>query len=174
MILTVPGLYNSGADHWQTHWERELPDCMRIGQKEWATPRREDWVANIEAAFGFAKPPVYFAAHSLGCIAIAYWAQTTRQHIGGALMVAPADTEHPDFPKGPRGFQPLPTRRLPFSTIVVASENDPWISFERSQQIAHRWGSRFADIGKAGHIGSADGLGSWPEGQTLLRDLMQK
>jgi predicted alpha/beta hydrolase family esterase len=174
VILTVPGLYNSGPDHWQTHWERGLPDCLRIGQKEWDAPRREDWVANIEAAFGFAKLPVYLVGHSLGCIAIAYWAQTTRQRIEGALMVAPADPEQPDFPPEPQGFRPLPTRRLPFPTILVASEDDPWISIARAQQIAQRWGSRFVNIGNAGHIGSAANLGAWPDGQKLLRDLMQK
>jgi predicted alpha/beta hydrolase family esterase len=174
VILTVPGLYNSGPDHWQSHWERELPECLRIGQKEWDAPRREDWVANIEAAFGFAQPPVYLAGHSLGCIAIAYWAQATRHHVEGALMVAPADTEQEDFPSGPRGFQPLPTRKLPFPTIVVASENDPWISIERAQQMAKRWGSRFVNIGKAGHLGWNEKLGSWRGGQQLLRELMQK
>jgi uncharacterized protein len=174
LILTIPGLYNSGPHHWQTAWERELPDCMRIGQKEWNSPRREDWVANIEAAFGFAKPPVYLVGHSLGCVAIAYWAQSTRQRIEGALLVAPADTERDGFPSGPSGFQPVPTRRLPFLTIVVASENDPWISIERSQQVAQRWGSRFVNVGKAGHLGSDDHLGSWPAGQQLLHELMQK
>src|SRR5687767_10432074 len=128
MILTIPGLYNSGPEHWQSLWEHELPECIRVGQKDWNSPKREDWVANIEAAFKFGKPPYYLVGHSLGCIAIAYWAQTSRKRIEGALMVAPADTERPGFPSAPRGFQPLPTRALPFPTILVASEEDPWLS----------------------------------------------
>ena len=29
-ILIVPGLYNSGPDHWQSHWERDLPGAVRV------------------------------------------------------------------------------------------------------------------------------------------------
>src|SRR5262245_10365780 len=143
MILTVPGLYNSGPEHWQTHWERELPDCHRVGQREWESPRRVDWVANLESAFEHGKPPFYLVGHSLGCITIAYWAQSSRLRVEGALMVAPADTERADFPTGPKGFQPLPTRKLPFPTILVASEDDPWLTIERAEVIAKGWGSRF-------------------------------
>jgi len=172
MILTVPGLYNSGPDHWQTQWERELPDCHRVGQQEWTAPKRKDWVTNLEAAMGLGKPPYYLVGHSLGCIAIAYLAQTSRKHIAGALMVAPADTERQDFPPGPQGFRPLPTRKLPYPTIVVASEDDPWLSFPRAEQIAKGWGSRFVNAGRVGHINSESKLGSWEEGKRLLRELM--
>jgi uncharacterized protein len=174
MILTVPGLYDSGPEHWQSHWERQLPDCHRVGQNEWDSPRRSDWVANLEAAFDHGKPPFYLAAHSLGCIAIAYWAQTSRRHIAGALMVAPADTERKDFPTGPSGFQPLPTRRLPFPTILVASEDDPWLTMERAAAIARNWGSRLVKIGEAGHINSESRLGDWQQGKKLLAELMEQ
>ena len=30
MILTVPGLYGSGPDHWQSRWERTLRQCLRV------------------------------------------------------------------------------------------------------------------------------------------------
>jgi uncharacterized protein len=173
MVLTIPGLYDSGPGHWQTYWEHELPDCLRVGQKEWTSPRREDWVANIEAAFNFGKPPYYLVGHSLGCIAIAYWAQTSRRRVEGALMVAPADTERKDFPAGPRGFRPLPTRALPFPTILVASEDDPWLTLDRAQQLAKNWRSRFVNIGRAGHINGAANLGSWEQGKQLLAELMK-
>jgi predicted alpha/beta hydrolase family esterase len=172
MILTIPGLYNSGPEHWQSRWDRELPDCHRVGQREWESPRREDWVANIDAALNHGKPPYYLVGHSLGCIAIAYWAQTSRRHIAGALLVAPADTEQHDFPPDPKGFRPLPTRRLPFPTILVASEDDPWLALSRAESIAKNWASRFVNIGRAGHISGAN-VGSWAEGKRLLRELMQ-
>ena len=172
MILTVPGLYNSGPQHWQSHWEKELPQCFRVLQKEWETPARKDWVESIEIAVTGAKPPVFLAGHSLGCIAIAYWVQQTRLSIDGALLVAPADVERKDFPAGVTGFQPLPTRKLPFRSIVVASEDDPWTAPERAEALARNWGSRFVNIGKAGHIGSDSGTGGWPRGKELLQELM--
>jgi predicted alpha/beta hydrolase family esterase len=172
MILTVPGLHNSGPQHWQTRWEQDLPQCRRVLQKDWETPARQDWVEAIEIAVRAAPPPVYFAAHSLGCIAIAYWVQQTRLAVEGALLVAPADVEREGFPAGVTGFQPLPTRRLPFRSIVVASEDDPWVSLERSQAMARSWGSRFVNIGKAGHIAANVGAGGWPGGKTILQELM--
>ena len=34
-ILLVPGLWNSGPEHWQSYWERERTDCRRVLQKDW-------------------------------------------------------------------------------------------------------------------------------------------
>jgi predicted alpha/beta hydrolase family esterase len=172
MILTVPGLYDSGPDHWQTRWEQELPQCRRVLQKDWQAPARRDWVDAIETAVHAAAPPVYVAAHSLGCIAIAYWVQQTRLSIAGALLVAPADVEREGFPAGATGFRPLPTRRLPFPSIVAASEDDPWITLERSAAMARDWGSRFVNVGKAGHIAANVGADGWPGGKSLLQALM--
>jgi predicted alpha/beta hydrolase family esterase len=69
------------------------------------------------------------------------------------------------------GFAPIPLLTLPFPSIVVASEDDPWVSLERAGFFAERWGSRFQNIGKAGHINLAAGFGPWPQGLELLQQL---
>ncbi|NWN65038.1 alpha/beta hydrolase, partial [Pseudomonas allii] len=43
--LIVPGWQGSPEDHWQSHWQRSLPNSARVEQADWLTPRREDWVA---------------------------------------------------------------------------------------------------------------------------------
>ena len=60
-VLLLPGLYNSGPEHWQTFWERERTDCRRVEQAEWNTPRREDWVATLEREVSTAPRPVVVA-----------------------------------------------------------------------------------------------------------------
>ena len=36
--LIVPGLHGSGHDHWQTWFERQIPDCIRVMQTTGASP----------------------------------------------------------------------------------------------------------------------------------------
>ncbi|MFP2931874.1 RBBP9/YdeN family alpha/beta hydrolase [Pyxidicoccus sp. 3LG] len=174
-MLTLPGLYNSGPEHWQTYWERERTDCRRIEQAEWNTPRRVDWVTTLDRAVSEARQPVVLAAHSLACILVAHWAASNPDSVGnvrGALLVAPSDVEAPDFPTGTEGFAPMPRVRLPFPSVVVTSTNDTFITLERVTGLARDWGSRLVNVGAKDHLGSAARLGSWPEGQALLAELL--
>ncbi len=88
-----------------------------------------------------------------------------------ALLVAPADADREDFPEQIKSFAPVPRGLLPFPSIVVASSDDPYLSLDRARELAHIWGSKFEDIGPAGHI--ASGLGDWPEGKRFMRNLME-
>jgi len=49
-VLLLPGLYDSGPEHWQSYWEREVPGATRIVQRDWDTPAREEWVEALEDA----------------------------------------------------------------------------------------------------------------------------
>ena len=40
------------------------------------------------------------------------------------------------------------------------------------QALAIAWGSRFVDLGEAGHINAETGLGDWPAGHAVLAELM--
>ncbi len=88
--------------------------------------------------------------------------------IGGALLVAPSDTESANYPSTAKGFSPIPLAQLPFTPIVVASSNDPYVTLERAQQFAQAWGSDFVSIGAKGHINSSSHLGLWEQGLSLL------
>jgi uncharacterized protein len=124
-----------------THWERIRPAWRRVLQQDWETPRRQDWVATVEAAVAASPAPVVLAAHSLGCCLIAHWAGLTSHasKVRGALLVAPSDPDAPSYPKGPTGFTPMPLRRLPFASIVPASTDDEYVSVERAALFAREW-----------------------------------
>jgi uncharacterized protein len=172
-ILLVPGLWNSGPEHWQSHWERARSDCRRVLQKDWETPKRTDWVAALEAAVAAAGGPVVLAAHSLGCALVAHWTGGSRHlaKVRGALLVAPSDVEAPSYPAGTTGFAPMPLEKLPFPSIVVMSTDDPYVTAGRARQFSRAWGSRLVDVGPKGHINSASALGMWPEGFALIEEL---
>ena len=172
-LLLVPGLWNSGPEHWQSYWERDRPGCVRVEQSDWATPRRDDWVTALEAAVAAAAAPVVIAAHSLGCTLVAHWgpASAHAAQVRGALLVAPSDCEAASYPGGTTGFAPMPRKRLPFPSVIVSSSDDVHVSPARASEFASWWGSRVIDVGAKGHVNSASGLGAWPEGWALVEAL---
>lgn len=175
-VLVLPGWQNSGPRHWQTLWEQQNPIFLRVQQRDWERPHRSWWLERITEEVKQSPAPIVFAAHSLGCIALAYWCQAAPDLVSkvkGALLVAPADVDRKDTPQQITDFHPVPKKLLPFPSIVVASDNDPFLSPDRAREIARTWGSRFVDIGPAGHVNGDSGLGDWPEGKRLLRMLIE-
>jgi uncharacterized protein len=171
-ILTVPGLGGSGPSHWQTLWEGSRPNAVRADLGLWDHPHRNAWVTKLDAAIRTARAPVVLVAHSLGCLAVAWWAELAGQPYGwpvaGALLVAPPDVDAASAPAEIASFAPAPTRPLPFPSLLVGSSDDPWCSPERIRSLAASWGSTFVDAGAQGHLNAASGHGWWPEGQELL------
>jgi hypothetical protein len=176
--LILPGLASSGPDHWQSHWERLDDACRRVEQAEWDGPRCADWIATLDVAIARLDGVCVLVAHSAACALVAHWAAGSPvaqlARVRGALLVAPADPEGPSFPVGPTGFAPVPLRRLPFRSIVVASANDEYVSLERAREYAAAWGSEIVEVGEIGHINSASGLGAWPTGYALLAALRRE
>jgi predicted alpha/beta hydrolase family esterase len=172
IILTVPGLGGSGPSHWQTLWEQSRPDTHRVELGMWDSPHRNTWVTKLDQAIRTAQAPVVLAAHSLGCLAVAWWAELSGQPFGwpvaGALLVAPADVDRDDVRPELAAFRPTPAKPLPFPSIVVASSDDPWVAPEKARALAGGWGSFFVDAGPQGHLNAASGIGWWEEGQILL------
>ncbi len=170
--LLLPGIGNSDSDHWQSHWEKKNPSFVRIQQRDWESPVREEWVEVLENTLSQLNSDVVLVAHSLSCLLVAHWAETSKLKIRAALLVAPPDPYGSNFPKQASGFSPLPLKPLPFRCIVVASEDDPYASLEFAQASAHAWGSEFINIGPAGHINSSSGLAEWHEGLSFLKKLI--
>jgi predicted alpha/beta hydrolase family esterase len=175
--LFVPGWGDSGPDHWQTLWQREL-GAPRVVVADWLDPRREMWIAALADAIADLarrdpRPPV-LVAHSLGCIAIAHWAHANRRPIRAAFLVAPADVESAPCLLGLRTFAPVPRDPLPFSSLVVASDDDPHVTATRADAFATSWGSEVRVISGGGHLNTASGLGCWPDGRALLDRLVER
>lgn len=171
-ILIVPGLGDSGPEHWQSHLERSLPAARRVVMGDWDHPDLQDWMQCLEKAVQEAgTDPVVLVAHSLGCAAVAHWSREGRVGaVKGAVLVAPPDVDdQARTPPETWQFAPLPVHRLPFATVVVASRNDPYMAWERAEEIADAWGARLEDAGEAGHINTASGHGRWELGERMVR-----
>lgn len=174
-VLIVPGLNDSGPDHWQSAWERERDDCRRADLGEWHDPEPTRWIARLDAAVRAIRGPVVLAAHSLGCITTALWAtrRPADDRVIGALLVAPCDPEAADACRRLRRFAPIPLAALPFPSTLIASTNDPYATAARSRALADAWGADFVNAGALGHINARSGLGAWTDGQRVLHKFLQ-
>lgn len=170
-VLILPGIGNSGPEHWQSLWEKANPSFARVQQRDWDHPVCKEWLDVLEKSVARSTTNVVLVAHSLACALVAHWAVNTNLTIKGALLVAPPNPDGPNFPREAVGFSPLPLKPLAFQSFVVASTNDPYGSLTFAKSAASAWGSRFESIGPAGHINSKSGLGEWHKGFSLLKQL---
>jgi len=174
-ILIVPGYTNSGPDHWQSRWEKKIASARRVEQKEWSKPVRGDWTKTLANAVNSATKPVVLVGHSLGVATIVQAISQFENPITGAFLVAPPDVANPQIkPKHLMTFGPYSRDPLPFPSLLVASRNDPFSSFEAAEDIAAAWGSLFIDAGEVGHLNSASGHGPWPEGTMTFAQFLSR
>lgn len=162
-ILIIPGLGDSGPDHWQTRWEAKLPTARRVAQDDWTAPSRAQWEQRIVEAAETATRPAVLVAHSLGAWAAVHAAPRIAPWVKGAFLVAPPSAQSPEV----GGIDPAffaAVARLPFPAVLVASQDDPYGPFEHAKTLAEALGAELADAGVAGHINADSGHGPWPEG----------
>ncbi|KZE32450.1 hypothetical protein EV683_1262 [Crenobacter luteus] len=168
-VVVQPGWKNSGAAHWQSHWQVAL-GARRVHNRDWYAPRLGDWLAGLDAALDAAGEPALVIAHSLGCVTLAHYARRHPHRVAAAVLVAPADVERAGAPEQIAGFGPIPREPLPFPSLLIASDDDPFCRAERAQSLAGHWGSELVWLAGAGHINADSGHGPWQEGLELLDD----
>ena len=167
-VLLLPGIGDSGPEHWQSLWQRSDPGFVRVRQRDWDHPVSAEWVTALEEQ---VRAGDVLVAHSLACLVVARWAQATEVKIRGALLVAVPDPAAPAFPAEAEGFHDLAATRFAFPSIVVASSDDAYGSLCHARACAQAWGARLVEVGARGHINASSGLGDWPQGRRLLASL---
>ena len=173
-LLIIPGLGGSGEHHWQSFWLDKFDNSIAVVQDDWNTPKLEDWLNKLNDSISKLDEPVILVAHSLAVSLVLHWTNThNNSNVKGALLVAPADVDSPEHtPEVVRGFSAMPLTKISFPSIVVASENDAFVSLNRAKYFAEKWGSDFVNIGYKGHINSDSNLKFWEEGQVVLQRLI--
>lgn len=174
-ILIVPGLNGSSDGHWQSHWLSDHPQAVLVEQADWTNPHRLQWLHRLEQAVR-DYPGALIVAHSLGAILVAALATSPVSHlVGGALLVAPADIERTSMlHERSYEFGAMPTERLPFPALLVASRNDPYMALGKAEAAARAWSVPLINLGAAGHINVQSGFGRWARGYALGGQVMQR
>ncbi|MEI7612259.1 MAG: alpha/beta hydrolase [Betaproteobacteria bacterium] len=161
-ILIVPGWGNSGPGHWQSIIENRLTGTLRVEQA-WEDTSLEAWSCNIDRAARALDHPPLVVAHSFGCLATAHALMALGTPIAATLFVAPANPQRFDLPTR------LFSKPLRQSGLMIASENDPWLTLEKAETMASDWGIECINIGAAGHINVASGYGAWPYAENIIK-----
>ncbi len=173
-VLLLPGWQNSGPSHWQSRWEA-VHGYQRVEQHDWSRPLRGDWISRLEDVLltGAQDEPVLLVAHSLGCQLVAAWASHSKNthRVKAALLVAPGDPEREALRPVLPSWSRVAMQRLPFASVLIGSENDPYCSAVRARQFADAWGAEWVNAGMQGHLNADSPLGDWPEGHAHLQKL---
>ena len=167
-VIIVPGLHDSSPGHWQSRWQRSHAEFSRVRQDDWGRPQLSAWAARLDQVRRSDPRPALLVAHSFGCLTAVHSLARDGAGVAGALLVAPAD---PD--KFGVAAQ-LPALPLGCPSILVASDNDPWIKAGNAAAWAARWDSELVEAGPLGHINADSGLGDWTQGKALLHRLADR
>ena len=167
-ILLVPGLHNSGPDHWQSRWHEHFPYWQRMTGLPWEKPDLTVWSAKLASKLRSRRSRVHLVAHSFGALTAIAAARLQPEKVASLFLVAPADPARfgivDEWLEGP----------LQVSAQLVASRNDPWMSFERAEYWSRQWQVPLFDAGSAGHINAQSGHGDWHQGLELLGSLYRR
>jgi len=175
-LVFVPGLGNSGPDHWQTRWQQKLSSSRRVEQTDWDHPKKQDWVARVVETLETTRKPTVVIAHSLGVLAAAAALPAVKSdRVKGAFFVCPPgkpfiiscdEIDH--------AFARISHDPLPVPSVLVASRDAPCCPWLDAEELAFAWGSSFIDAGHSGHINTDSGHGPCPEGLMRFAGFMAK
>ena len=167
-FVLVPGLHNSGPQHWQTEWQLRHAFWQRMAQQVWDQPDAHRWMGSIRRLLGRDKRPAILVGHSFGALASCCLTVEGGLPIAGLMLVAPAEPARfeleEDVPTGPLGVP----------AVVAASRDDPLMPFARAIWWSAAWGADLVDLGEAGHVNPQSGFGPWPYGLEVLLGLVRK
>ncbi|WP_368489420.1 RBBP9/YdeN family alpha/beta hydrolase [Clostridium sp. BJN0013] len=173
-IKLVPGLNNSGTEHWQSIWEKRY-GFERVNQEEWNYPVYNEWEKNLtENLERDNQCGTVLIAHSLGCLLTVKAIPKIRKYLNAVFLVAPPDPNDKQFPKSLASFGSLPEVNLEVPGMLVYSENDPYSSPMFCIQKGKQWGFETISVGRKGHINSESNIDDWSEGFNLFQKLLEE
>ena len=175
-VFIIPGFNDSGPTHWQSWLQVRLPHVARLEGVDWTRPDLSSWVDQAQSQVQALGQPVWLVAHSFGCLVAATLAAIAPELVRGIVFVAPAEprrfavdgglrnTRFDQTAQEIRSLVDIVPHALPASiqSVVLGSENDPWLAFPDAEALAEGWRSHFVNLGEAGHVNTDSGYGPWP------------
>lgn len=185
LCLTVPGLNGSGCEHWQTWAEREIPNCRRVTGIDFHRPVIAAWADAIRQDVKSCSGSVILLAHSFGCLASVMAVADQEVKVCAVVLVAPASPvrfgasgllSEAEINHGspPSLLACMPDQPLNTAGLMIASNNDPWLSVDQAVHWSDLWGLRLQVLNNAGHINVDSGFGRWQAVHRLIADLREE
>ncbi|MFT4020604.1 MAG: alpha/beta hydrolase [Acinetobacter sp.] len=173
--VIVPGVGGSDANHWQSWLQRRLSSSSRVEQN-WNAPILSQWVRRWASVVQNIHTPIEIIAHSFGCLtSIAALAQHPElaSKVSKLILVAPANPARFNESGLAQGSEKnfrsyFESLKIQVPSLMIVSENDPWLAFDDAQHLAKLWNIPTVNLGQVGHINVASGFGPFPEILTYL------
>ncbi|MBF7685278.1 alpha/beta hydrolase [Acinetobacter sp. B10A] len=169
--IIVPGVGGSNEKHWQTWLEQRLPQTKRVVQ-QWQQPILDQWIEQwVKTIATTQNGKLQIIAHSFGCLtSIAALAQHPhlQPRIEKLILVAPANPARFSShgfaqPEHDHLFTYFKSLQINVPTVMLVSENDPWLSFDDAKYFAKQWKVPYVNLGQVGHINVDSGFGAFPQ-----------
>lgn len=170
-ISTIPGIFGSDADHWQTRWEQNY-GFKRIEQENWDLPVYPVWEQRLLEHISKNPQPKshILVAHSMGCLLTIKALHHIHPFVKGIFLVAPPDLRNNALLSRFNTFDTIPLHTLNVPGHIVYSENDLYATPAFAERLGRIWGFTTINVGQKGHINSDSRLGDWDEGYALFRE----
>lgn len=168
--IIVPGVGGSNEHHWQSWIETRLSHVSRVEQN-WNQPILDQWVDQLIHLIKNTNDCLQIIAHSFGCLtSIATLAKypSIQHRIKKLILVAPANPIRFDQTGFSQNevesfFDYFKQLEIKVPSIMLISENDPWLEYEDAKYFAEIWKIPYVNLGKVGHINVDSGFGAFPE-----------
>jgi uncharacterized protein len=120
-------------------------------------PQMAEWISTLSELVGKPDKDSYFVGHSLGCIAILRYLETLEEgdQVGGCVLVAGFIDDLGIRPIRNFLLSELDAKKVKKrcrNFVVISSEKDPYIPFEKTQHMIDALGAKFVLEKGKGHI----------------------
>ncbi|MGH2343159.1 RBBP9/YdeN family alpha/beta hydrolase [Segnochrobactraceae bacterium EtOH-i3] len=153
---------------WQHRWMAERADVRLVVTDDRG---RAGSLAHLAGAIRLS-PGAILVGQGIGVHLIAHLAaEWPDLPVAGALLVGATDVDAGG--SNAAGLAPTPVRPFSFPSLLMASRNDPALSFDKARVLANLWEAALVDMGPAGPISRDQGSGTWTVASDLLVRLRQ-
>lgn len=170
-VFLIHGFEGRPDNHWfpWLSWELKARgfDITALSMPHSENPKVSEWISAIKSSVGRPDKDTYFVGHSLGCIAaLRYFEKLSpKTQVGGAVFVAgfSGDLNIPEISE----FYSLPinidkARSHCPKFVTIFSDNDGYVSMERSFEFQKAIGAKAILERGRGHFTKGDGVTALP------------
>lgn len=164
-VLILHGWHGSDDPHWQAWLARELvlENCIvafpQFSDK--MNPDKGVWTHEALEAIETLSPDVV-VCHSLGNTLWFHLCKLLNKPVNKLLLCAPP-RDLSDYPEVASFFPvELPSDLHAHQVLMVASDNDPYMSLDESIRTAMHLQVDLKTIKNSGHLNTDSGYGPWP------------
>lgn len=139
-----------------------------------SNPKLEEWLMTLSSVVGEPSKSDYFVGHSLGCIAILKYIETLQKiKIGGCVLVSGFITslrikETENFFEKPLDFR---VNRKIQHIAAINSDNDPYVSIAKANEIKDKLGAKLIIEHGLGHISKSSGVKELPSALNAILEM---